>query len=61
MRTNIDIDDKRMNDIPEPTGPDSKKVNVEVALKSLHDQAEIRHFRGKLHWEGNLNDMRNTS
>ena len=61
MRTNIDIDDKRMNDIPEPTEPDSKKVNVEVALKSLHDQSDIRTFRGKLHWEGDLGDMRSTS
>ncbi len=61
MRRNIDIDDKGINDIPEPKGPNPKEVDVEVALQSLHDQTEIRTFRGKLQWEGDLNDMRNAS
>jgi hypothetical protein len=61
MRRNIDIDDKAINDIPEPKGPYPKEVDVEVALQSLYDQTEIRTFRGKLQWEGDLNDMRNAS
>jgi Arc/MetJ family transcription regulator len=64
MRTNIEIDDKLMNDTLKATGLKTKKDAVELALKTLlalHDQAEIRQFRGKLSWEGNLDDMRSAS
>lgn len=50
MRMNIDIDDKLMNDALKATGLTSKKDVVELALKTLlmlHDQAQIRHVRGK--------------
>ncbi len=64
MRTNIDIDDKLMSDTLKATGLKTKKDAVELALKTLlalHDQAEIRQFRGKLQWDGNLDDMRSAS
>lgn len=64
MRTNIDIDDKLMNDALKATGLKTKKDAVELGLKTLvklHKQAEIRNYRGKLKWEGDLDDMRNAS
>jgi len=64
MRTNIDIDDELMNDALKATGLKTKKDAVELGLKTLvklHKQAEIRKFRGKLEWEGDLDAMRNAS
>ncbi|MGM0632801.1 MAG: type II toxin-antitoxin system VapB family antitoxin [Pseudomonadota bacterium] len=64
MRTNIDIDDQLMNDALQATGLRTKKEAVELGLKTLvrlHKQAEIRKFKGKLKWEGDLDDMRNAS
>jgi len=64
MRTNIDIDDGLMNDALKATGLKTKKDAVELGLKTLvklHKQAEIRKFRGKLEWEGDLDAMRNAS
>jgi Arc/MetJ family transcription regulator len=61
MRTNIVIDDKLMQDTLRATGLQTKKEVVELGLKTLlrlQQQAEIRHLRGKLHWEGNLDEMR---
>ena len=64
MLTNIDIDDKLMNDALKVTGLKTKKDAVELGLKTLvrlQKQAEIKKFRGKLKWEGDLNDMRSVS
>jgi Arc/MetJ family transcription regulator len=64
MRTNIDIDDKLMNDALKATGLKTKKDVVELGLKTLiklHKQAEIKKFRGKLKWTGDLDDMRSAS
>lgn len=61
MRTNIVIDDKLMADAIELSGLDTKKAVVEEALKlfvQLKRQNEIRKLRGKLQWEGNLEEMR---
>jgi len=61
MRTNIVIDDELMNDAIRLTGAKTKREAVELALKSLIElkkQENIRKFRGKLKWEGDLNDMR---
>ena len=62
MRTNIVIDDKLMNDALKTTGFKTKKEAVEEGLKLLiqrNKQKSIRKLRGKLKWEGNLNEMRN--
>lgn len=64
MRTNIDIDDSLMNDAMKVTGLKTKKDVVELGLKTLvrlQKQAEIKKFRGKLKWEGDLDDMRSAS
>lgn len=61
MRTNIVIDDKLMNDVLRATGLKTKRDAVELGLRTLlrlRQQAEIRKFRGKLPWEGDLNAMR---
>ena len=61
MRTNIVIDDDLMNDAIRLTGLKTKREVVEIALKSLINlkkQEGIRNFRGKLKWEGDLNEMR---
>ena len=61
MRTNIVIDDKLMADAMRLTGLKTKKEAVELGLRTLlrlHQQEEIRRFRGKLDWQGDLNAMR---
>jgi Arc/MetJ family transcription regulator len=61
MRTNIVIDEELMNDAIRLTGVRTKREAVELALNSLikiKKQENIRNFRGKLKWEGDLNDMR---
>lgn len=63
MRTNIVIDDKLMNEALMVTGCTTKKEAVEEGLKmliKLHKQSIIRSFRGKLQWEGDLDEMRLT-
>ena len=61
MRTNIVIDDKLMKDAIRLTGAKTKREAVELGLQTLvrlNRQAEARQFKGKLKWEGNLDDMR---
>lgn len=61
MRTNIVIDDKLMADALKATGLDTKKEAVEEGLKLLvrqNKQQAIRKLRGKLKWEGDLDEMR---
>jgi Arc/MetJ family transcription regulator len=61
MRTNIVIDDKLMRDTLRATGLKSKREAVETALRTLlrlSKQGQIRRFRGKLAWQGDLNTMR---
>jgi Arc/MetJ family transcription regulator len=61
MRTNIVIDDQLMDQAISLSGLETKKAVVEQALKlyiQLLQQAAIRELRGKLHWEGSLEQMR---
>jgi Arc/MetJ family transcription regulator len=61
MRTNIEIDDKLMNDALRLTGAKTKREAVEMGLRTLlrmRQQEDIRRFKGKLQWEGNLDAMR---
>lgn len=61
MRTNIVIDDKLMNDALRATGAKSKREVVERGLKTLVDlrrQEQARQLRGKIKWDGNLEEMR---
>lgn len=61
MRTNIVIDDKLMKDALRATGLKTKREAVELGLRTLlrlRKQEEIRQFRGKLQWQGDLDAMR---
>lgn len=61
MRTNIVIDDQLMNSAMKATGLKTKREAVELGLRTLlrlRKQEEIRKFRGKLKWEGDLEEMR---
>ena len=61
MRTNIVIDDKLMADALRATGLTTKREAVELGLRTLlrvRQQEEIKRFRGKLEWRGDLDAMR---
>jgi Arc/MetJ family transcription regulator len=61
MRTNIEIDDELLKSVLKATGAKTKKEAVELGLRTLlrlRRQGEIRRFRGKLQWEGDLDSMR---
>jgi len=61
MRTNIVIDDELMKQVLKATGLRTKREAVELGLRTLlrlRRQQEIRKFRGKLQWEGDLDAMR---
>lgn len=61
MRTNIVIDDNLMNDALKLTGVKTKREAVELGLRTLiklKKQENIRRFRGKLQWSGDLDEMR---
>ncbi|HEV7612655.1 MAG TPA: type II toxin-antitoxin system VapB family antitoxin [Steroidobacteraceae bacterium] len=61
MRTNIVIDEKLMKETLRLTGLKTKREAVELGLRTivrLRKQQEIRRFRGKLTWQGDLDAMR---
>ena len=61
MRTNIVIDDQLMAEALELTGLKTKREAVEQGLRALirlSRQERIRRYRGKLRWEGDLDEMR---
>jgi Arc/MetJ family transcription regulator len=61
MRTNILIDDDLMEAAMLATGVRSKKETVELGLQTLvrlYRQQGIRDFKGKLQWDGDLDEMR---
>ncbi len=61
MRTNIVIDEKLMNDALQATGLKTKKEVVELGLKTLvrlNQQKQIKELKGKLKWDGDLEEMR---
>jgi Arc/MetJ family transcription regulator len=61
MRTNIVIDDQLMREALRATGLKTKRDAVEEGLRTLvrlQKQEEIRQFRGKLAWRGDLDAMR---
>jgi len=63
MRTNIEIDDGLINSAMNITQIKTKKGVVEYALKELidlHKRRSILKYRGKLKWNGDLDEMRKT-
>lgn len=61
MRTNIVIDDELMNSALRAAGVKTKREAVELGLRTLvrlRQQEEIKRYRGKLDWQGDLDAMR---
>jgi Arc/MetJ family transcription regulator len=61
MRTNIEIDDNLIKNAMDITKIKTKKGVVSYALKeliNLHKRKSILKYKGKLKWEGNLDEMR---
>ena len=61
MTINITIDEDLIAAALHSTGLKTKREAIELGLKTLvrlHQQAKIRQLRGKLMWEGDLDDMR---
>ncbi len=61
MRTNIEIDDKLMKEAMRSANTKTKKETVEAGLRMLiqiKGQAGIRKLRGKVKWEGDLDELR---
>jgi Arc/MetJ family transcription regulator len=61
MRTNIEIDDKLMEEVLKETGLPTKRAAVEEGLRMLlrvRRQVRIRELRGKVDWQGNLDESR---
>ena len=61
MRTNIEIDEKLMKEAMRSSKTKTKKETVEAGLRMLvrlKRQEGIRRLRGKVHWEGNLDESR---
>jgi Arc/MetJ family transcription regulator len=61
MRTNVVIDDGLMSRAVKSGGYRTKKAAIEAGLRllvQLHSQKKIRRLRGKVNWEGDLEEMR---
>jgi Arc/MetJ family transcription regulator len=62
MRTNIEIDYRLMREAMKAAGAKTKRETVEQALRLMvrltKQENLIRAARGKLRWEGNLDEMR---
>ena len=61
MRTNIDIDDDLMRQAMRSSGARTKRAVVEEGLRLLiqtHGQASMRRLRGKVKWQGDLEQSR---
>lgn len=61
MRTNIVLDEDLIERAQKLTGIKTKREVVQEALRTLillREQAEARSLRGKLKWEGDLDEQR---
>lgn len=61
MRTNIVIEDRLMRDAMQASGARTKREAVELGLRTLvrlDQQKRIKAFRGRLHWDGDLESQR---
>ena len=61
MRTNVVIDDKLMSRALRASGCRTKRAAIESGLRLLvqfHSQKKLRTLKGKITWEGNLDEMR---
>jgi Arc/MetJ family transcription regulator len=61
MRTNVVLDEELIERARELTGIKTKRQIIQEALRTLialREQTVVRRLRGKLHWEGNLEELR---
>lgn len=61
MRTNVVIDDQLMEEALLLSGFRTKKAAIEAGLRLLikfSRQEQVKDYRGKLKWSGDLNKMR---
>lgn len=61
MRTNIVIDDRLMEEALRVSGKKTKKAAVEEGLRlmiKLKTQNNIKQLKGRLKWQGDLDQMR---
>jgi Arc/MetJ family transcription regulator len=61
MRTNVVIDDSLMRSAQQASGLKTKKETIEEGLKllvQLRRQTAVKDLRGKLKWQGDLDEMR---
>ena len=60
-RTNIVLDDKLVEECIKATGIKTQRALIDYALRELlrhESQAKTLELKGKIHWEGNLNEWR---
>lgn len=60
-RTNIVLDDKLVEDCLRATGIKTRKALIDHALRELYrheSQSKILELKGKINWEGDLNEWR---
>ena len=61
MRTNIEIDDGVLREAQRLIGARTKRETVDMALRELvarHRRIGVLDLRGRVHWEGNLDESR---
>ncbi len=61
MRTNIVLDDRLVRQAMRSSGAPTKKAAVEAGLRLLvqtYSQVSIRKLRGRVQWQGDLEDSR---
>jgi Arc/MetJ family transcription regulator len=61
MRTNIVLDDQLIERARQLTGIRTKRELIHEALRmliQLREQGDVRQLRGRLHWQGDLEQMR---
>lgn len=61
MKTTVSIDDQLLNQALEATGLATQEEVVVLGLQTLiklKQQSQIKQFKGKLRWEGDLDEMR---
>lgn len=61
MRTNVVLDEKLVNNCIKATGIKTKKSLIDHALRELlrhKKQKKLLELKGKITWEGNLDEMR---
>ena len=61
MRTNVDIDDELIEEVKREFNLKTKREAIHLALKEvlkMKSRRKILDLRGKVKWEGDLNEMR---